>query len=145
MSSLCHVGNTCSHLNTGGKQHWASTILRWVTAWELLVLLTKTKAGLHCGSIWAKQMGSISLLRCTGSGQVWTLFRTACWRPLQIRKGLILLSVDRRKRNASRKVAPLDSAASKIFVEDYSRLFFSFIRSISWVRCLTIISHVVQV
>ena len=33
--------------NTEVKQHWAWMVLGWVTAWELLVLLTKTKPGLR--------------------------------------------------------------------------------------------------
>ena len=32
-------------------------MLEWETAWELLVQLTKTKAGLSCGSMLVKQMG----------------------------------------------------------------------------------------
>ena len=38
-------------------QHWAWIVLGWVTAWELRVLLTKTKAGLRCRIIQAKKMG----------------------------------------------------------------------------------------
>ena len=37
--------------DTEVKQHWARIVLGWVTAWELLVLLTKTKAELRCGSM----------------------------------------------------------------------------------------------
>ena len=50
---LCHFGNTSSLKNNEVKQHWAMIVLGWVTAWELLVLLTKTNAGLHCGSLLA--------------------------------------------------------------------------------------------
>ena len=51
VSSLCQNGNTSSHLNTVVKQHKARIVLGWVSAWELLVLLSKTEAGLHCKSI----------------------------------------------------------------------------------------------
>ena len=46
-------GNTISHSNTEVKQHWAWKVLGWATAWELQVLLTKTKAGRPCGRMQA--------------------------------------------------------------------------------------------
>ena len=50
-SRPCHVGNTISRSNTEVKQHWAWIVLGWVTAWELQVLLTKTRAWLCCRSM----------------------------------------------------------------------------------------------
>ena len=92
----------------------------------------------------AMQMGGISCSRCTASGQIWTVFRTACWRllqsgpqeywPLEWVKpwvesdgGWICVSVNKRPRIVSWKVATLDHATStvfwcEIFIEDYSRL-----------------------
>ena len=57
VSGPCHVGDTSSHSCTEVKQHWAWIVLGRETTWELQVLLTKTKAGLCCGSMQAKQMG----------------------------------------------------------------------------------------
>ena len=51
VSSLCRVENTSFRLKTEVKELWARIVVRWVTSWELLVLLTKTKAGLRCWSI----------------------------------------------------------------------------------------------
>ena len=52
----CTEGNTSSHLSTEVKQYWAWIVLGWETASELLVLLTKTKAGHCCGRMKVKQM-----------------------------------------------------------------------------------------
>ena len=49
-----HVGNTTytsSHSNPELKQNGACIVVAWETTWELQVLLTKTKARLHCRSI----------------------------------------------------------------------------------------------
>ena len=45
MKSPCHVRNGSSQFIAEAKQSWARIVLGWETAWELLVLLTKSKLG----------------------------------------------------------------------------------------------------
>ena len=50
VSRTCRVRNTISYLNTDVKQHWAKIVLRWETAWELVVLVNKPKPGFIAGA-----------------------------------------------------------------------------------------------
>ena len=55
-SGRCNVGNTSSYSNTEVRQYCAWMVLGWETGRELQLLLLKPKAGLRCGTMWARQM-----------------------------------------------------------------------------------------